>query len=338
MSSGFFFIFVLIISVMGIKNKFWHLIEPTTEIVNFYDDATGQTVAFDPANWFADGAAHATEMLFGNDTNVVKAFGVRLTKVLDEGIIPFFVFDGTRPVAKGEVDADRDSTRVQAREKALLYHQAGDKVNAEKWAKRAISISPSLIYKVIHTIIRPKGIGYWRADEEADGQIAFLNKIGCVDSAVSQDGDIIVHGINKMYSKINYKTGRCVRYLSSAWNDAVPPAEVQKATLESIQNMTLSSTDRATKKQEEKGKKAAETQRALLLERPIWEVMQKLELLENGDTVALDLETTQTIAKVRCKVQGQGSYKTHGYHYAPTRNYFRHITGSQIRNEVSNPF
>ena len=48
--------------------------------------------------------------------------------------------------------------------------------------------------------------------------------------------------------------------------------------------MTLSSTERATKKQEEKDKKVAEAQRALLLERPIWEVMQTLELLENVET------------------------------------------------------
>ncbi len=85
-------------------------------------------------------------------------------------------------------------------------------------AKQAISVTSTIIimvYNVIHQVLRSKGIRYCVAQEEADGQIAALQRSGEVDAAASVDGEFIVHGFHEFYTKINYATGDCQRYRSN---------------------------------------------------------------------------------------------------------------------------
>ena len=90
-----------------------------------------------------------------------------------------------------------------------------------------MSISEELVYRIIHEVLRPLGIAYVRAPGEADGQMAMMCSTGAVDFVDSDDGDLVVHGVPVLYTKVNYSTGLCYRYCADDWNQTQAPAQVE---------------------------------------------------------------------------------------------------------------
>jgi len=219
---------------MGVDGLF-PVIAPAMEKVNYFEALNGRTVAEDGFVWLHKDATFSALglILRQDDTDVIKRFSQRVNKLLDHGVTPFMVFDGKRTTGK-LVNAERAKARHEARQTALKLHAAGDKVGAEKWAKQAISVTQSMVYNVIHQVLRPRGIRYCVAQGEADGQIAALQKHGDVDAAASVDGDIIIHGVTEFYTKINYQTGEALRYQSQCWSHYTPPAENQDDAITSM--------------------------------------------------------------------------------------------------------
>jgi hypothetical protein len=70
--------------------------------------------------------------------------------------------------------------------------------------------------------------GYVRAPGEADGQLASMYHLDMVDAVASLDGDVVVHGVGVVYTKVNYTTGMCVRYRYSNWARLVPPPSLDQ--------------------------------------------------------------------------------------------------------------
>mmetsp|Transcript_18099 Transcript_18099/g.44936 ORF Transcript_18099/g.44936 Transcript_18099/m.44936 type:complete len:81 (+) Transcript_18099:480-722(+) len=55
--------------------------------------------------------------------------------------------------------------------------------------------------------LRARGVAYFVAPYEADGQLATLSHAGLVDGILTMDTDLVVLGCAKVYMKINYYSG-----------------------------------------------------------------------------------------------------------------------------------
>lgn len=174
----------------------WDLVRPLLRRVNLHTHCHGRRAAIDASVWLHNFASTASVqyMVHGKTTNIIKKFRARLQKLLDEGVTPVFVFDGKAMPAKQSTNEGRTRERKQSMDTCLAYLRNGDLENAKKQAKRAIRITRSLVYEVIHSILRPMGITYIVAPYEADAMLAYLAHTGYVDAVVSVDGDMIVHG------------------------------------------------------------------------------------------------------------------------------------------------
>jgi hypothetical protein len=69
---------------------------------------------------------------------------------------------------------------------------------------------------------------------EADGQMAALVRWGVVVAVVTNDGDLIVHGVPRIYTKINYTSGACERYDSAGWTRFILPTIAESHALDSL--------------------------------------------------------------------------------------------------------
>ena len=104
---------------------------------------------------------------------------------------------------------------------------AGDRKGAETWAVKAVSVTPSLVYNVIHAVLRKRGIKYMVAQGEADGQLAYLQLSGEVDAVASLDGDGSAW-CHRILHQSKLPHGRCVSVqvellgeADSAWRAAI---------------------------------------------------------------------------------------------------------------------
>ena len=125
--------------------KMLPMLAPLMETVNFWEATTGQTVAVDASIWLHADATKDKAVLplvLKNDfSKLVSLFAARLQLFIDHGVGVVFVFDGERPGAKGQVDAQRAMDRKEAKAKAAALDHAGDKVQAQKFAKQAVTIT-----------------------------------------------------------------------------------------------------------------------------------------------------------------------------------------------------
>ena len=149
---------------MGVE-KLWKTVAPLCQIVDFYTATTGQRVGEDGSVWLHALAAGdkdaAIDLLQDRPqfASLLRNFEARLQRVLDNGVTPVFVFDGTRPGAKSVEDVSRAAVRQAARAEALALLRSGDRKRAEKSAVKAVQIPDGLLYLVVHKILRPRGIG-----------------------------------------------------------------------------------------------------------------------------------------------------------------------------------
>ena len=61
-------------------------------------------------------------------------------------------------------------------------------------------------------VLREYGIPYIVAPYEADAQLALLCRESLVWGVTTVDSDFIVHGMKRVFFKVNWKTGRCHLY------------------------------------------------------------------------------------------------------------------------------
>lgn len=78
----------------------------------------------------------------------------------------------------------------------------GKETEAKKHQQQCIDITHEMAYELIKKC-REKNIDWIVAPYEADGQWAFLNKIGLADYIVTEDSDLILFGCGKVLFKLD---------------------------------------------------------------------------------------------------------------------------------------
>ena len=120
----------------------------------------------------------------------------------------------------------------------------------------------------------PKSVAFVRCGE-ADGQLVDLVTTGVADAVDSDDGDIIVHGVPELYTKVNYKTGAAYRYLASSWDAKVAPSIAQATALDGMAKIAQESQSKSTSSSSKAAKEASD----ILKQEPLWRKLVSLGIV-----------------------------------------------------------
>lgn len=118
--------------------------------------------------------------------------------LLNNGIIPVYVFDGKPPELKYKVLNNRRQQKINAKIKMNNVETSEEKI---KYFKKCVSIS-KLQMDECRELLVLMGIPYIDAPEEADSQCAYLAKEGLVDAVLSEDMDILTFGSSRIVKNL----------------------------------------------------------------------------------------------------------------------------------------
>lgn len=106
------------------------------------------------------------------------------------------MFDGAKMPAKDGEDQNRQQKRDIAKQEALdmiARKERGEPTNEHDIAKkcqRAIRITGAMIARLMQ-VLRELDITFLVAPYEADAQLAFLCRMGWLDTVISEDSDLL---------------------------------------------------------------------------------------------------------------------------------------------------
>mmetsp|Transcript_32042 Transcript_32042/g.80918 ORF Transcript_32042/g.80918 Transcript_32042/m.80918 type:complete len:698 (-) Transcript_32042:116-2209(-) len=133
---------------------------------------------------------------------------------LGRGVDLLFVFDGAPTPAKRSTDSARQVRRAKAYA-AVQY----DGAEADpKMLRAAVSLGWPAVVAVLSQL-RRAGIPYIVAPFEADAQLSLLARDGKIWAAVTIDSDFIIHGLPRVFFKVNWRPGRCLLYSKAVLQD-----------------------------------------------------------------------------------------------------------------------
>lgn len=130
----------------------------------------------------------------GELTSHILGLFNKTVRLLDNNIIPVYVFDGKPPDLKKKVLDIRRSIRKKAEEKMALAVTEEEKI---KYFKRSVSISKKELDEC-RELLDFMGVPYVNAPEEADSQCAWLAEQNLVDAVLTEDMDILTFGSPKI--------------------------------------------------------------------------------------------------------------------------------------------
>lgn len=118
--------------------------------------------------------------------------------LMENNIIPIFVFDGRPPNIKKNIL----NIRRELKNKALVqYDQAESKIDQIKYFKRCVSITKDHMNEC-RELLTFMGIPFIDAVQEADSELAYLCKNNLVHSVLTEDMDILTFGSPRIIKNI----------------------------------------------------------------------------------------------------------------------------------------
>ncbi|HTZ62467.1 MAG TPA: flap structure-specific endonuclease, partial [Thermoplasmata archaeon] len=138
---------------------------------------------------FSDAAGHVTSHLMG-------AF-YRTTSLLQEGVLPVWVFDGKPPDRK----AGTIRQRIAAKEKAEGQYQealaAGDLETARRKAAQTSRLTRPMVEE-LNELLHAMGVPTVQAPSEGEAQAAVMSAKGTVWATASEDYDTLLFGAPRL--------------------------------------------------------------------------------------------------------------------------------------------
>ncbi len=129
----------------------------------------------------------------GRITSHLSGVFYRTCKLLETGIKPVYVFDGKPPLLKGGTLMERKEIRREAGEKWEQAKEAGDFVEARKYAQASSKITDEILEET-KVLLDALGVPWVQAPSEGEAQAAYMAKKGDVYAAGSQDYDSLLFG------------------------------------------------------------------------------------------------------------------------------------------------
>lgn len=221
--------YILLGSVLGIKLR---EILPKTSIK--LENLGGKTFAIDAYNALyqflaiirqPDGTPLKDRS--GKVTSHLSGLLYRTSKLLELGIKPIYVFDGTPPALK-EAEIKR---RSKVKEEALVKYEKAIKEGkieeARKYAQ-ATSRLKDYMQEDSKKLLSLMGLPWIQAPSEGEAQAAYLTKKGDADYCASQDYDSLLFGTPKLIRNVTISGRRKIARKNSYINVSPEIVELKK--------------------------------------------------------------------------------------------------------------
>ena len=124
------------------------------------------------------------------------------TKMMKYGVEALWVLDG-KPTDVKELTRKMRQEKREHHERALKSAvENNDMKSALMHSKASIKLS-SAETDDLKRFLQLSGIGFSQSGGEADFKMAVLSKKGKVDGIFSEDSDLLVHGVSKLYRPLS---------------------------------------------------------------------------------------------------------------------------------------
>lgn len=129
----------------------------------------------------------------GRITSHLQGLLTRTGNLVEAGIKPVFVFDGTPHRLKSETLAQRSARKEKAQGEYEEAMAAGDLATARTKAQQTSRLTPPMV-QTAQELLQALGIPVVQAPGEGEAQATWMAQQGIVDGVVSQDYDAILFG------------------------------------------------------------------------------------------------------------------------------------------------
>lgn len=145
----------------------------------------------------------------GNITSHLSGLFYRTSKLVEAGVTPVFVFDGTPPEFKKKTIEARIQVRQAAEVKWKDALKKGDAEAVRKYAQGAIRLTPEMVDEA-KQLLELMGIAWVQAPSEGEAQATHMLKQGQVWAVGSQDWDSLLFGADRMVRNLTISGKRKV--------------------------------------------------------------------------------------------------------------------------------
>ncbi|MFH1409008.1 MAG: flap endonuclease-1 [Nanoarchaeota archaeon] len=142
----------------------------------------------------------------GNTTSHLIGLFSRTTRMLQQGIRPIFVFDGTPPKLKTAERERRKALKQAAAQKYETATQEHDLKGMKKFASRTSRLTTDMVIEA-KELVETFGLPAITAPSEGEAQAAHLVREGKAYALVSQDADGLLFGASRLIRNLSF-TGR----------------------------------------------------------------------------------------------------------------------------------
>jgi flap endonuclease-1 len=129
----------------------------------------------------------------GRVTSHISGLFYRNVNLMELGIKLVYVFDGKPPELKTEEIQRRSAQRREAKDQYLKALQAGDMVQARKYAEASTVLRRDMVSDA-KALLEAMGIPWVDAPSEGEAQASLMAAEGTVKAVASQDHDSLVFG------------------------------------------------------------------------------------------------------------------------------------------------
>jgi flap endonuclease-1 len=145
----------------------------------------------------------------GRVTSHLSGLFYRTTNLLENGIDPVFVFDGTPPRFKKETSELRASLKKEAEKKLEEARVRGDEEAIRRYAQATSRLTGDMIEHA-KTLLELMGVPVVQAPSEGEAQAAYMANSGKVWASGSQDWDSLLFGAERMVKNLTVSGKRKV--------------------------------------------------------------------------------------------------------------------------------
>ncbi|WP_456374561.1 flap endonuclease-1 [Methanocaldococcus sp.] len=129
----------------------------------------------------------------GEITSAYNGVFYKTIHLLENDIIPIWVFDGEPPKLKEKTRKIRKEMKEKAELKLKKAVKKEDVEEVSKYAKRVCYLTPKIVENCKY-LLKLMGIPYVEAPSEGEAQASYMAKKGDVWAVVSQDYDSLLYG------------------------------------------------------------------------------------------------------------------------------------------------
>ena len=177
----------------------------------------------------------------GNPVSHLMGFLHRTATLLEHGIHPVYVFDGTSPELKADEMAARRERRLEAEAVHKEALEAGDFALAQKMAARIMHYSPQMVEET-QRLLDLMGVPWVTAAAEGEAQAAVMAAKGQLDVVATQDWDALLYGapvlVRNMMDDGTKRYGRVIHAESIDLQGMLEANEVRREQLVDLAIMT----------------------------------------------------------------------------------------------------